>query len=99
MIGRRLTGVEQTNTLKALQILRVRVGTWRLVAKALGFQPGVLKNVRHRYKCVSFNMASAVARLVGVPFDDVVTGRWPPPGSCPHCGHVAESYPIANSPR
>ena len=32
MTGRKLTGVEQTNTLKALQILRVRVGAWRLLA-------------------------------------------------------------------
>jgi hypothetical protein len=88
--GRKLTGVEQTNTLIALRILRARVGTWRLLAKALGFQPSTLRNVKKQRKRVSINMAFAVSRLAEVTFDDVTMGCWPGPGSCPHCGHIAQ---------
>jgi hypothetical protein len=87
--GRKLTGVEQTNTLVALRILRTRMGTWRLLAKALGFQPSTLRNVRKRQKRVSINMAFAVSRLACVSFDDVTAGKWPAPGTCPHCGRAS----------
>ena len=30
-----------------------------------------------------------VSRLAAVPFDDVVTGRYPVKGMCPHCGHAS----------
>ena len=41
-----------------------------------------------RRNTVSASMAFRVARFVKVPVDDVVNGRYPAPGACPHCGHV-----------
>ena len=36
MNGPRLTLDEQANTLAALSFLRIRIGTWKVLAKALG---------------------------------------------------------------
>jgi hypothetical protein len=38
---------------------------------------------------VSASLAVRVARLVKVGIDDLLAGKYPPPGACPHCGHVA----------
>lgn len=72
--------------MEALCFLRIRVGTWKMMAKALGFEPITLKNVRKGINGVSVNMAYRVAKLAGVSFDDVTSGRWPVRGTCPHCG-------------
>ena len=87
MTGRKLTAEEQAHTLAALRYLRGRVGTWRLLAKALGFEASTLRNVRKGVNDVSVNMAYCVSRIALVPFDDVVAGRYPVKGTCPHCGH------------
>jgi len=84
--GPKLSAAEQEHTLAALHFLRVRVGTWRLLARALGFEASTLKNVRKGVNRVSINMVYKVARLAGVPFDDVTSGRYPVKGTCPHCG-------------
>jgi transcriptional regulator with XRE-family HTH domain len=73
--------------MRALHFLRTRLGTWELLAKALGFQRSTLRNVKKGSKRVSVNMAYRASRLAGVPFDDVVEGRWPVKGMCPHCGN------------
>jgi hypothetical protein len=84
--GPRLTPDEQQHTMKALHFLRTRFGTWALLAKALRFERLTMRKVKKGINRVSVNMAYRAARLAGVPFDDVVTGRWPVPGTCPHCG-------------
>ena len=81
---------EQAHALAALHFLRTRLGNWKLLAKAIGFEHCTLLGVKKRRKRVSVNMAYRVARLAGVPFDDVVAGRWPVKGMCPHCGHVVD---------
>ena len=86
MNGPRLTLDEQAHTMAALHFLRKRFGTWAILAKALGFERLTMRNVKKGINRVSVNMAYKVARLAGVPFDDVVMGRWPVEGTCPHCG-------------
>lgn len=39
----------------------------------------------------SATLAFGVARLAGVSIDDALTGKYPPVGTCPHCGHHAGS--------
>jgi len=34
-------------------------------------------------------LAFRVARLAGVAVDDLLSGRFPPPGTCAYCGHCA----------
>ena len=91
MNGPRLTLDEQANTLAALSFLRIRIGTWKVLAKALGFELSTLKNVRKGVNRVSINMAYKIAKLACVPFDDVTSGRFPARGTCPQCGQVATS--------
>jgi DNA-binding XRE family transcriptional regulator len=86
--GPKLTPDEQQHTMAALHFLRKRLGTWAIVAKALGFERATMRNVKKGVNRVSVNMAYRVARLAGVPFDDVTSGRWPVPGTCPHCGRT-----------
>jgi len=89
--GPKLTAEEQANTLAALRYLRGRVGTWDLLAKALGFSPASMRNVRKGLKNPSIAIAYRVARLAGVPFDNVTEGQYPVKGTCPHCGHISAS--------
>ena len=90
MNGRKLRPEEQQHTLVALCFLRTRLGTWKLLAKALSFEHCTLLGVKKRRKRVSINMAYCVSMLAGVPFDDVVAGKYPAKGTCPHCGNVSK---------
>ena len=71
----------------ALRFLRVRVGNWALLAKALGFEKDTMFNVKKGTNEVSINIA--------YPFDNVAGGRYPVKGMCPHCGHVAQGNSIS----
>jgi DNA-binding XRE family transcriptional regulator len=70
----------------ALRFLRIRVGTWKMLAKALGFEMSTMRNIEKGVNPASVNLAFQVSRLACVPFDDVVAGKHPPAGACPHCG-------------
>jgi hypothetical protein len=83
----RLTEGEQEHVRHALRFLRFRAGGWKPMAAALGFKRKTLTNVSEG-DGVSPNMAFRVARLAGVTFEDVIAGKWPPTGACPHCGRL-----------
>ena len=82
-----LTAEEQARVRAAFRFLRVRVGGWRPLAKALSFSPNTIRHVKKGEKAVSASMTVRVARLAAVSVDDVLAGRYPPVGTCPHCGH------------
>jgi hypothetical protein len=86
-----LTREEQEHVLTALRFLRVRAGGWKALAKVLGFASSTMINVKKGVNGVSASMAFRVARLAAVPFDDLLAGRYPVRGACPHCGHVPTS--------
>ena len=79
-----LTAEETKNVRAALRFLRVRCGGWRPVAKALRYSRATLQRAGGPV------LAFRVARLAGVSVDDVLTGKYPPAGTCPHCGHQAD---------
>lgn len=81
-----LTSEEQARVRAALRYLHARIGHWKATAKALGFSPHTIRHVDHGEKNVSAALALRVARLAGAPVDDVLTGKYPPAGTCPHCG-------------
>jgi DNA-binding XRE family transcriptional regulator len=81
-----LTQDEQGHVLAALRFLRIRVGNWKTLAKALGVEFSTMRNVKKGTNLVSVNMALKVSRLAEIPFDDVVAGKYPVKGMCPHCG-------------
>ena len=79
-----LTAKEQANVRTAVAFLRARCGGVKPLAKALRFS---LATIRRSAGPV---LAFRIARLAGVPVDDVLTGKYPPPGVCAHCGHRKE---------
>jgi DNA-binding XRE family transcriptional regulator len=81
-----LTDAEQENVRRALRFLRVRAGGWNTLADALGFKRKTIKNVREGHNRVSPNLAFRVARMAGVPVDDLLAGKVAPAGMCIHCG-------------
>jgi hypothetical protein len=83
-----LTRKEQEHVRAAIRFLRLRCGTWEMTAKALRFKRRTVQEAVYG-ATVSASMAFRVARLAGVPIDDVLAGRFPPVGTCPYCGHVA----------
>lgn len=80
---------EQEHVRSALRFLRRRLGTWATVADALRSAPKTIDNVVNGYNNVSASLAIRVARLAGVMVDDLLVGKFLPPGACPNCGHVA----------
>jgi hypothetical protein len=93
-----LTEKEQDAVRAALHFLRVKCGTWRLVATILHVKVATLAHIGAGHKSVSANLAFVVARTVGVPIDDLLTARWPTPGTCPRCGHRGETTSAPLSP-
>lgn len=88
-----LTAQEQGHVRTALRFLRTRSGGWSPIAKVLGFKDSTLSAILNGHKAVSVRLALRIARLAAVGVDDVLAGRFPPAGTCPHCGHRQENSP------
>jgi hypothetical protein len=86
-----LTAEEQGNVRAALRFLHLRFGTWKILAKALRFKLRRLSEAMGGREAISAELVLRVARLAVVSFDDVTAGRYPAPGTCPHCGRVARA--------
>lgn len=74
---------EQAHVRAAMRFLFVRFGTLALMAKALRFQSDTIRHVMDGKDDVSPTMTF---RLAGVGVDEMLAGKWPVPGTCPHCG-------------
>jgi hypothetical protein len=68
----------------ALRFLHARAGRWDVLAKALSTTKATLR------RPASASLAVRVARLAKVGVDDILAGRFPDPGICPHCGQRRE---------
>lgn len=80
---------EQAHVRRALRALRVRYRNWKNVARALGIPKKSLeRTLTGKDRPVSPGLAIKVARVAGVPIDDVLKGLFPRPGVCPGCGHI-----------
>jgi len=86
-----LTQEEQDRVRVAIRFLRIRFGKAMLLAKALGFRASTIRRVLEGRDMVSPTMVIRVARLAQVAIDDVLAGKYPAKGMCPHCGHVSIS--------
>lgn len=78
-----LTTQEQQHVRAALRFLRSRCGRWEILAKALHFSEGGLANVVRGDKVASPTLVFRIAKFAKVGVDDVLTGRFPEPGTCP----------------
>ena len=81
-----LTPAEQVNVRLALKFLRARCGSYKTLSKALGFGKSTASSLAAG-RMVGPLVAFRVARLAKVSVDDVLAGRFPEAGVCPHCGH------------
>lgn len=86
-----LTAQEQTNVRTALKFLRSRVGMWTTLATALHCDRKTLYRVVGGGDTIVASLAIRVAKFAKVPVDDVLAGKFPAPGTCPHCGHYEEA--------
>jgi hypothetical protein len=82
-----LTIAEQTHVRTALKFLRLRCGTWATVGKALRLAESSVSNIAGGHKSATPTVTFRLARFAKVSVDDVLMGRFPAPGTCPHCGH------------
>lgn len=86
-----LDAKEQQHVRAALRYLHNRLGTWKAVADGVKASTETLKTVMRGSDPVSASLAFRVARLAGVMIDDLLVGKFVPPGACPNCGHVITS--------
>ena len=88
-----LTPKEQGHVRAALQFLHSRSGPWAPLAKMLGISECGASVIASGLRPVSPAVAFRIARLVKVPIDDLLEGRFPAPGTCPRGGHREEAQP------
>jgi hypothetical protein len=88
-----LTLDEQRHVRAAVAFLRNRMGTAEALAEALRLKPVTIRHVREGRQ-ISASIAFRVARLAGVKIDDLLEGRFPPPGTCPHCGRGPDGMAV-----
>jgi hypothetical protein len=94
-----LTADEQANVRAAIRVLYGRAGGWAQLAKALGFKLSTVNRAHRGNDDVTPRMAFRVARMAGVGVDEVLAGRWPVAGTCPHCGQrVPRQIPDTSLP-
>jgi hypothetical protein len=74
---------------------RLPRGTWAILAKALRLKDSTLVNIANEHKPVSATLAVRIAKFSRVGVDDVLTGKFPSPGTCPHCGNVVPTDEVA----
>jgi hypothetical protein len=84
-----LTPEEIANAKRALGVMLRRFGTWHAAAEALGAKLATVKAaVDARKGKPSVGLALRVARVVGVPLEDILAGTWPKDGACTMCGRT-----------
>lgn len=81
---------EQKHVRIALRLLWRRLDGWRAVAKVLNYQEDTLEKVAIGRRPVTASMMVRVAKFCGVSLDDLVAGKYAPPGTCPHCGRTPD---------
>src|SRR5271166_457942 len=82
-----LTPEEQAATRRALHVLRQRLGGWEALGEALRVKTATLQ-AHGSTRAPSAAVALRAARLAGVAVEELLAGRWPVEGSCPHCGRT-----------
>lgn len=80
-----LTPQEQAHVRAALRFLRVRHGTTRKLAEAMGVNHRTLRSILSKDR-PSAGVALRAARLAGCRVEAILDGVWPPEGACPRCG-------------
>ena len=81
-----LTPEEQANVKRAFLVLRQRLGSQAALAGALKVNLHTLHWYGQRRGRPTAGVALRAARLAKVAVEELLAGRWPIEGACPHCG-------------
>ena len=81
-----LTPEEMAYAKVALRVLRLRVGTIRQLATELSANPKTLAAALSKKGKPTAGLMLRAARIAGVPLEEILSGAWPKPNSCPRCG-------------
>ena len=87
---------EQGQVRAAMHYLRIQMGGLKPIAQAIRADYCALQKVAKGHNEVSASIALRVARLLDVPFDDLLLGRYQP-GSCTKCGHRPQYLSVYTS--
>jgi hypothetical protein len=84
--GPDLSPEERQRVKVALAFLLVRFGKQKALADAMGLKKATVAYAASKRGGVTAGVALRAARAAGVPLEDILSGAWPKPGMCPHCG-------------
>lgn len=82
----RLTQEQRDGVRRAIGALSGRYGSLTKLAKAMGVHSTTVIRAARVTGKPSAGLAVKLAKLAGVPVDDVLSGKFPVAGSCPYCG-------------
>jgi hypothetical protein len=86
----RLLPGEEENVRRAMTVLHLRFGNWTRVAKAIGAHRVTVERVLNIRRRATPAFAMRVARLLGAPLGDVLSGAFPGEAQCPMCGTIRD---------
>ena len=84
--GPDLSPEEASHVRAAIAFLAVRLGGWQALAEAAGVKLATLRYAAKARGGVSAGVALRVARAAAQPVEAILSGAFPKPGACPHCG-------------
>lgn len=87
MASRDLTKAEQDNVLAYMRFLRVHLGSWRRVERAVPLSHSFRSEITAGKAPVTSAMAFRIAKVFNVSMYEVLSGTALPPGTCRHCGN------------
>jgi hypothetical protein len=70
----------------ALEVLRMRCGSWRKVSLAMRFAGTRINRMSSGARRPTMVFAVSLARAFGVPVEKTTSGRYMPREACPYCG-------------
>jgi plasmid maintenance system antidote protein VapI len=86
---------EGANVCTALLFLRGKSGNWQAVADGIGYECSSVMTMSRGERAITGSMAMRTARFAGVSVDDLLAGKYPPPGTCPKCGYLPDLERVA----
>ena len=82
-----LTTEEQDNVRGAMRVLKVRDEGLALLAARMEVSTDHLRKALSGLRSIGAMTAIRVAQAAGVSLDDILSGAFPGPTACRHCGH------------
>lgn len=70
----------------ALGVMKLRYGSWRRLAEAMQVGRMRVNRVASGSRLPDVAFATRLARVAGVPAEDIIRGRFVREGACPMCG-------------